>query len=102
MLQYVLSCLVVDRVDPEELAAFQTRLRRRYSDAQILGELRACAERLDRSPTIREFGEDPGTTVHPQTVVERFGSWNAAKRQAGLRPRRFLTRTEQLGALRAL
>jgi Homing endonuclease associated repeat len=51
---------------------------------------------------MREFAADPATTVHPQTVIEHFGSWNAAKRQAGLLPRRFATRAELLGALRAL
>ena len=40
------------------------------------------------------------TTVHPQTVIEHFGTWNAAKRQAGLVPRRFATREELLGLLR--
>ena len=40
--------------------------------------------------------------MHPQTVIEHFGSWNAAKRQAGLVPRRFATREELLGRLRAL
>jgi hypothetical protein len=51
---------------------------------------------------MREFAADPQTTVHPQTVIEHFGSWNAAKRQAGLVPRRFATREELLGRLRAL
>jgi hypothetical protein len=40
--------------------------------------------------------------VHPQTVIEHFGSWNAAKRAAGLVPRRFATREELLGLLREL
>jgi hypothetical protein len=38
-------------------------------------------KRLGKSPTMREFEADRGTTVHPQTVIEHFGSWNAAKRQ---------------------
>lgn len=90
------------RVDPERLAAFQARIRRRYSDDQIVEELRACAHRLGRSPTMREFSADPGTTVHPQTVIEHFGSWNAAKRRAGLVPRRFATREELVRLLREL
>ncbi len=89
-------------IDPGELAAFQAGMRKRYSDEQIVEELRACAERLGRSPTMREFAADPGTHVHPQTVVEHFGSWNAAKRRAGLVPRRFATREELLGQLRDL
>jgi len=84
------------------LAAFQAGLRRRFTDEQLLDELRASAERLGRSPTMKEFAADPGAGVHPQTVVEHFGTWNAAKRAAGLLPRRFVTREELLGALRAL
>ena len=90
------------RVDPKELAAFQAGIRRRYSDGEILEELRACAARIERSPTMREFGADPETRVHPQTVIEHFGSWNQAKRLAGLRARRFATREELLQALRDL
>ena len=89
-------------IDPAALAEFQAGLRKRYSDAQILGELKDCAARLGRSPTMREFAADPETTVHPQTVIEHFGSWNAAKREAGLVPRRFATRAELVGLLREL
>jgi Homing endonuclease associated repeat len=89
-------------IDPEVLAGFRTGLRRRYSDEQILDELRACAARLGRSPTMRDLAGDEAARVHPQTVVERFGSWNAAKRLAGLPARRFATREELLGQLRAL
>jgi Homing endonuclease associated repeat len=89
-------------IDPQALAAFQAGIRKRYSDEQILDELRACAERLGRSPTMREFAADPKTTVHPQTVIEHFGAWNNAKREAGLVPRRFATREELLQLLREL
>src|SRR6201988_3573902 len=92
----------VAQIDPRKLAEFQAGIRKRYSDEQILGELRASAERLGRSPTMREFAADPKTTVHPQTVIEHYGSWNAAKRAAGLVPRRFATREELLGLLREL
>src|SRR5438552_7887705 len=89
-------------IDRDALASFQEGIRKRYSDEQILAELTACAGRLGRSPTMREFADDPGTSVHPQTVIEHFGSWNAAKRKAGLVPRRFATREELLGLLREL
>jgi hypothetical protein len=92
----------VENIDPEALAAFQRRIRRRYSDEAILAELKACAERLGRSPTMREFAADSKTSVHPQTVIEHFGSWNDAKRRAGLVPRRFATREELLVLLRQL
>jgi hypothetical protein len=89
-------------IDPRALAEFQAGIRRRYTDAQILEELRASAERLGRSPTMKEFAADPGSRVHPQTVIEHFGSWNAAKRTAGLLPRRFATREELVDQLRQL
>jgi len=89
-------------IDSEALAAFQAGIRKRYTDDQILAELRASAERLGRSPTMREFAADGVTTVHPQTVIEHFGSWNNAKRAAGLVPRRFATREELLELLRRL
>jgi hypothetical protein len=92
----------VAEIDPKKLAEFQAGIRKRYSDEQILAELRACAERLGRSPTMREFAADPKTSVHPQTVIEHYGSWNVAKRAAGLVPRRFATREELLGLLTAL
>jgi hypothetical protein len=90
------------RIDEAELAAFRAGMRRRYSDEEILAELRAAAERTGRSPTMREFAQDPEARVHPQTVIEHFGTWNAAKRAAGLFPRRFLTRDELLEQLRGL
>jgi hypothetical protein len=89
-------------IDEDALAVFQAGIRKRYTDEQILAELRASAERLGRSPTMREFASDAETTVHPQTVIEHFGSWNKAKRAAGLVPRRFATREELLDLLRKL
>ena len=89
-------------IDPQALADFQAGIRKRYTDEQILEQLKDSASRLGRSPTMREFAADAATTVHPQTVIEHFGSWNAAKRRAGLVPRRFATREELLGQLRAL
>jgi hypothetical protein len=92
----------VAKIDPDALASFQAGIRKRYTNEQILEELRDSAERLGRSPTMREFAADSKTTVHPQTVIEHFGSWNAAKREAGLVPRRFATREELVGLLREL
>jgi Homing endonuclease associated repeat len=90
------------RIDRAALAEFQSGIRKRYTDEQILEQLTACAERLGRSPTMREFEEDAETTVHPQTVIQHFGSWNAAKRKAGLVPRRFATPDDLLDQLRDL
>ena len=92
----------VRRIDPEKLAEFQAGIRKRYSDEDILGQLRDSAERLGRSPTMREFEEDAETTVHPQTVIQHFGSWNEAKRKAGLVPRRFAEPADLIRQLREL
>ena len=89
-------------IDRQALAEFQAGIRKRYTDEQILAELKQSAERLGRSPTMREFSADKETTVHPQTVIEHFGSWNRAKRKAGLVPRRFATREELLTLLEEL
>jgi HNH endonuclease len=74
----------------------------RYTDEMLLEALRASARRLGRSPTMREFALDAAAAPHPQTLVARFGSWNAAKRRAGLVARRFATREELLRQLREL
>jgi hypothetical protein len=89
-------------LDRDELARFQAGIRKRYSDEDIVRQLQASAARLGRSPSMREFAADEETSVHPQTVIEHFGSWNAAKRAAGLVPRRFATREELLQLLREL
>ena len=51
---------------------------------------------------MREFAADEEAGMHPQTVIEHFGTWNAAKRAAGLTPRRFISRDELLEQLRQL
>ena len=89
-------------IDEQALAEFRAGLRRRYTDEEILAELRASATRLGRSPTMREFTADAEASVHPQTVIEHFGTWNAAKRAAGLRPRRYISRQELVEQLREL
>jgi hypothetical protein len=93
---------VLESLDRDALASFQAGIRKRYTDEEIVEQLLECARRLGRSPSMREFSADPETSVHPQTVIEHFGSWNAAKRAAGLVPRRFATREELLRLLREL
>src|SRR5207248_10598686 len=50
-------------IDPRELAKFQAGIRKRYTDEQIVAEIVASAERLGRSPTMREFAADAETAV---------------------------------------
>jgi Homing endonuclease associated repeat len=93
---------VLRAIDRNALEAFQAGIRKQYSDEEMLEQLRASALRLGKSPTMREFAGDAESTIHPQTVIARFGSWNRAKRMAGLAPRRFATREELLDQLRSL
>ena len=92
----------VAAIDPEKLAEFQAgnpqALFGRADPRRAAGVRRAARPVADDA---RVRGR-PETTVHPQTVIEHFGSWNAAKRAAGLVPRRFATRDELLGLLREL
>src|SRR6476659_3031246 len=72
-------------IDEAALAEFRAGIRRRYTDEQILEQLRASAERLGSSPTMRALAADKDAGMHPQTVIEHCGSWNAAKRPRGSR-----------------
>src|SRR5690242_18957219 len=82
----------IEVIDRSQLEAFQAGMRKRYSDDHILEELNSSAKRLGRPSTMREFEADPETTVHPQTVIEHYKSWNRSTRLVGLVPRRFATR----------
>ena len=72
-------------IDPQALADFQAGIRKRYTDEQILAQLTESAERLGRSPTMREFAADAATTVHPQTVIDEI-RYHARKRDPLLPP----------------
>lgn len=54
-----------------------------YTDANCLDALRAAAEQLGRSPTRREY-ESMSIQPSARVISKRFGSWNEAKREAGL------------------
>ena len=42
-------------IDPEALAAFQAGIRKRYTDEEILAQLKDSAERLGRSDSHRSL-----------------------------------------------
>jgi len=58
-----------------------------YTDENCLDALRAAAERLGQSPTRREY-ESLSIRPSARVISKRFGSWNEAKREAGLPIRR--------------
>lgn len=53
------------------------------SNEELLAQLRAFAERLERSPILDDVAESDEMPA-PETFRRRFGSWNEAKREAGL------------------
>ena len=68
-----------------------------YSDEDVLDHLQECAERNNGRCTVKLLQAEDDL-VAPSVAVERFGSWNGAKAEAGLntdarktnhRPRRY-------------
>ena len=72
-------------IDRKALAEFQAGIRKRYTDEQILEELRRVGEAAGALADDARVRGRPGDAVHPQTVIEHFGSWNEAKRDGGPR-----------------
>jgi hypothetical protein len=86
-----------------ETSAIQTLdPHRTYTDTELLAQLVACSKRLGMSPTVEQFNADTECHAHSQTIIARFGSWNTAKRKAGLAVHRFATDEELLEPLRDL
>jgi hypothetical protein len=56
----------------------------RYSDERLLATLRTLAAELGRSPLVRDLRNRPNLPA-PSTYRERFGSWSAVLRAAGLK-----------------
>ena len=53
------------------------------TEEECLDALREAAERLDESPTRKQYDE-LGLTPAAGTIMRHLGGWNKAKRQAGL------------------
>ena len=64
----------------------------RWSEDDIITSLQACADDLGESPTIRQYSEwRDGDHPSWETAERHFGSWNDAKRAAGLDTRGYIT-----------
>jgi DNA-binding protein H-NS len=57
--------------------------KRQYSDEDVLNHLRECADRNGGKCTV-ELMQQEDDLIAPSVAVERFDSWQAAKRIAGL------------------
>jgi len=55
----------------------------KYSEEELLDELTRLANELDRSPTVEDMDGEHGD-YSSLTYINRFGSWNEAKIEAGL------------------
>src|SRR5262249_25280286 len=88
-----------------QAAGFGRQPRRKYSQQQMLGQLRSLASKHGRSPMGKEViaGCRKGECADMQTFKRIFGSYNAALSAAGLAPRpRKLGRTRLIQMLKAL
>ncbi|WP_456478138.1 helix-turn-helix domain-containing protein [Geoglobus ahangari] len=56
------------------------KARKKYTDEEILEELRKAAERYGRAPMMKELRYDEEFRIDVKTVVRRFGSWERALR----------------------
>lgn len=67
----------------EEDLHSSTGRTRKYSDEDILEHIRICAERHNGRCTVRQMQAEDDL-VTPSVIVDRFGSWQEAKIEAGL------------------
>jgi hypothetical protein len=58
----------------------------KYSDEELLDEIRRLAEKLDREPPRKKDMAEYGQHNH-RTYRDRWGTWNAAVEAAGFEPR---------------
>lgn len=70
-------------------------MTRGYTDEELLDALRAFADDHGRPPTVPEANNREELPA-ASTFVFRFGSWNAAVAEAGLRPRNRRRSDEEL------
>ena len=62
---------------------------RKYTDDDLIRQVQGLAQKLGRTPTIKEFNDDP-ETASLSTVYIHFGTWNALLNAAGLTVNRYV------------
>lgn len=67
---------------PDEAANCNACGTQRIRGHDLLHDIRRVAEKIDRAPTVTDYAEHGRYSRSP--VQRRFGSWNEAKRQAGV------------------
>jgi hypothetical protein len=58
---------------------------KKYSKEGFLKEIKAVADALGHSPTALEFNKHPLSSTPSSYAQQKFGSWNKAKRAAGVK-----------------
>lgn len=62
---------------------------RKYTNEDLIRQVQGLAQKLGRTPTIKEFNDDP-ETASLSTVYIHFGAWNALLSAAGLKVNRYV------------
>jgi len=62
-----------------------------YSDEELLADIRAVADVVERSPSLQDYRDHGEYSV--TTIYRRFDSWQGAVARAGFEPRDPNTRT---------
>jgi len=71
-----------------------------YSDEELLADIRAVADVVERSPSLQDYRDHGEYSV--TTIYRRFDSWQGAVARAGFEPRDPNTRTSNADLIDAL
>jgi hypothetical protein len=70
----------------EDLSSYAGRSKK-YTKEDVVGDLKECAERNDGKCTVSLLSDEEDL-VSPTVAIDRFDSWSAAKKAAGLKDER--------------
>lgn len=79
-------------------AGFEGGKKKRYTKEEIIADLKKLAEELGATPMMSQVDQASklGKIANASTIAKRFGGYNLAVSQAGLRPRQVTRSKEQM------